>query len=220
MFIKVGFFMTWIRALLILIVPVACTHPGPESTENIDLVITNYDQHFNFPGNFTYAIPDSVIIITGNVFNDPNGNGKPDFLDSSYSIPVLKQVNQHLASYGWTRTNATNNPDVVVLVSSISTPTISYYYDWGYWSWWYPSLASITGWNYPDYYNPVYLSGYHTGSVFIQMVNHQGALQSNSVPVVWNCVVNGLAEGAASTIVSRVQTGIDAAFTQSPYLRH
>jgi hypothetical protein len=219
MFIKVGF-MTSIRALLLMVVLIGCVHQGPETTENIDLVVTNYNEHFNFAGNSTYAIPDSVIIITGNVFNDPNGNGKPNFLDSSYSVPVLNKINQNFASFGWTRTSANNNPDVVVLASSVSTPTISYYYDWQYWSWWYPSLPTITGWNYPDYYNPVYLSNYHTGSVFIQMVNHKDAIQSGSVPVVWTCIVNGLAEGPASTIVARVQTGIDAAFTQSPYLKH
>jgi hypothetical protein len=41
-----------------------------------------------------------------------------------------------------------------------------------------------------------------------------------SVPVIWSCILNGLAEGGTSSIAPRVQKGIDNAFVQSPYLKH
>lgn len=210
----------WISLVLLGMVA-GCYPEGAEYADELDLVYTNYNNQFNFSSKTTYAIPDSVIKITGDVFNDPDGDGKPQFLTSTYSVPLLTQIKQSLNSYGWTEVDKNNNPDVVILVSSMSTTNIYYYYDWSYWDWWYPDFYPWWGWYYPGYYYPAYVTGYRSGSVFIQMVDHSATgQQADNIPVQWSCVLNGLAEGDTGSIVARMQNGINAAFSQSPYLKH
>ena len=111
----------------------------------------------------------------------------------------------------------TNNPDVIILVSTMTNTNLYYYYDWGYWGWWYPGYYPPWGWYYPGYYPP-YITGYRSGSVFMQMVDSKAAPGADNVAVEWSAILNGLAEG--SDLSSRVQKMIDAAYSQSPYLKH
>ena len=57
-----------------------CYPNGAEFIDDIDLVYTNYSSGFAFSSKQTYAIPDSVIKITGDVFNDPDGDHKVDLV--------------------------------------------------------------------------------------------------------------------------------------------
>ncbi len=181
---------------------------------------TNYDPGHDFKSQHTYSIPDSVIKITGDAFEDPDGNGKPDFVASSYSVAIISQIKQKMQENGWTLVDKNSNPNVVILAAAMTTTNIYYYYDWWYWGWYYPGWYPGWGWYYPGGYYPPYVTGYRSGSVFIQMANntpHPGA--GDNVTIVWSAILNGLAEGSSTSITSRIQTGINAAFTQSPYLK-
>jgi hypothetical protein len=203
-------------AMLFLVVMAGCYPKGAEYIEELDLVYTNYYNQFDFQGQTTYAIPDSVVKITGDVFNDSDGNGKPQFMTAANSKIILDQVKKNMADFGWTLVDRRNNPDVILLVSSMTTTNIYYYYDWYYWDWWY---GGYYGWYYPGWYYPPYVTGYRSGSVLTQMIVPKGVPQGENVPVVWNSILNGLAEGSSSELAARVQRGIDQAFAQSPYLR-
>ncbi len=206
--------------ILLLFLISGCYPNGAEVIDDLDLVYTNYSSQFDFASKQTYAIPDSVIKITGDVFNDPDGDHKPSFLSPASAAVILDRINQNMANYGWNEVDKNSNPDVIVLVSSITTTNIYWYYDWWYWGWYYPGWYPGWGWYYPGYYPP-YVTGYKSGSVFIQMVDAKAAAAGvENVPVVWSCILNGLAEGGTSSISARVQTGIDKAFVQSPYLKH
>ncbi|MHA4844916.1 DUF4136 domain-containing protein [Flavitalea antarctica] len=204
--------------LLMLPALAGCYPQGPEYTDELDLVYTNYSPEFDFVSKKTYAIPDSVIKITGDVFNDPDGNGKPSFMTPAYSVPLLAQVNQNMTASGWTRVPLSANPDVVILPSTMTTTNIYYYYDWWYWDWWYSGWYPYWGWYYPYY--PAYITGYRSGSIFLQMIDAKAAVGAENVPVVWSCIINGLAEGSSADLIARVQVSVDAAFAQSPYLKH
>jgi hypothetical protein len=209
--------------LAIAVLPVlACCYPkGAEYTEELDLVYTNYSKDFDFKGNTTYAIPDSVIKITGDNFDDPDGDGRPQFVSSTYSTVIIAKLKENLNAYGWTQVNKNNNPDVIILPSTMTTTNIYYYYDWWYWGWWYPYWDPWYGWYYPGSYYPAYVTGYRSGSVFVQMVdNTKPLLSGDNVPVVWSCILNGLAEGSTTNITTRIQSSLDIAFGQSPYLKH
>ena len=123
-----------------------------------------------------------------------------------------------MADYGWTRVSQSANPDVVLLASNMTTTNIYYYYDWYYWDWWYTGWYPYWGWYYPYY--PAYVTGYRTGSIFVQMIDRKGASGSDKVPVVWSMIINGLAEGSTSDIIVRSQNAVNSAFVQSPYLKH
>lgn len=198
----------------------ACYPKGAEYIDELDLVYTNYDPTTDFSAKRTYSIPDSVIKITGENFDDPDGNGKPQFVKATYSTVILSQLKKDMELMGWTLVDKSDHPDVVLLVSSTTTTNLYYYYDWGYWGWYYPGFNPGWGWYYPGYYYPPYITGYRSGSIFIQMVNNENTGEGENIPVIWSCIINGLAEGSTADITYRTQLNIDKAFSQSPYLKH
>ena len=212
------------KLFYLLIVSIAaeqwgCYPKGAEYIDEVDIVYTNYSSEFDFISKKTYAIPDSVIKITGDNFLDPDGDGKPQFMSPANAAVILTQINKNMQDYGWTRVDKNDNPDVILLASTNTTTNLYYYYDWSYWGWYYPGYYPGWGWGYGWYYPP-YVTGYRSGSIFVQMVDHHSATPTiENVPVVWNCIINGLAEGGSASISARTQKGIDKAFSQSPYLK-
>ena len=157
-----------------------------------------------------------MIKITGDNFEDPDGDGKPEFVKATYATPILNALKDNMASYGWQLVDKNSNPDVILLPTTMVTTNIYYYYDWWYWGWWY---GGWYGWYYPGYYPPS-VTGYRSGSVFVQMIDRTTATPaSDNVAVVWNMIVNGLAEGDQTNIAARIQSSIGSAFKQSPYLK-
>jgi Domain of unknown function (DUF4136) len=208
----------WVCLLLAPVLLAGCYPKGAEYADDLDLVYTNYASGTDFSSRKTYALPDSVIKITGE--DVPDSNYVPQFLTTSYASVILASIKQNMDGYGWTEVDKNADPDVILLVSTMTTTNIYYYYDWSYWDWWYPGW-SYWGWYYPGYYYPAYVTGYRSGSVFVQMVDSKvtrGAV--DNVPVLWNSILNGLAEGNSSNITARLQTNIGKAFIQSPYLKH
>ena len=126
-----------------------------------------------------------------------------------------------MIDYGWTEVDKDAGPDVILLVTSMTTTNLYYYYDWGYWGWYYPGYNPGWGWYYPGYYPP-YVTSFRTGSIFVQMVDQKAMTtpHEGNVPILWYCIVNGLVEGSTADILGRTQTNINQAFIQSPYLKH
>jgi hypothetical protein len=205
-------------ALALLPLIFGCYPKGAEYVEELDLVYTDYDDTFDFSTKRTYAIPDSVVKISDESFTDPDGDGKPQFVSSSYSTAILTAIKDNMAAYGWTLVDKNDDPDVILLPTATTTTYLFYYYDYWYWDWWYGGWYGW-GWYYPGYYPPM-VTGYRAGSVFVQMVDQKASRQTESLRVVWHSIFNGMAEGSSATIVSRIQANITQAFVQSPYLKH
>jgi hypothetical protein len=205
--------------LAFLVFLAGCYPKGAEYYEELDLVYTNYSNTYDFATKKTYAISDSVIKITGEHFDNPNGNGKPSFVNPIYANNIVAELKKNMNAYGWTLVNKNSNPDVIMLSSVNTTTTIYYYYDWAYWGWYYPGYNPGWGWYYPGSYYPAYATGYRSGSLFVQMVDGKGRLPGENIPVAWSFIFNGLAEGDAATINSRITSGIGKAFAQSTYLK-
>ncbi len=208
----------WLPVLFVSIIA-GCYPKGAEYVEELDLVVTSFDEQYDFSSKLTYSIPDSVPKIDGDDFDDPDGDGKPDFVGSDYSDAILNAIKDNMAANGWTLVDKNANPDVTILPSTMTTTNIYYYYDWWYWGWYYPGWYPGWGWYYPGYYPP-YVTGYRSGSVFIQMVDNESIPRDENAHVAWVCLLNGLAEGGTANITSRIQTNIAKGFAQSPYLKH
>ena len=71
-----------------LVTLAGCYPDGADYVEELDLVLTDYNKDFDFASKGTFAMPDSVIKITEDNFEDPDGDGKPQFVISEASIPV------------------------------------------------------------------------------------------------------------------------------------
>jgi hypothetical protein len=209
----------YVLALLASYTLGGCYPHGPEYDTDFDLVYTAYSPDFAFSGAKTFALPDSVVKITGDALQ---AGEKPQFVAATYSDAILAQLRKNLEAYGWTEVDKNGEPDVIILPTTTTTTNLFYYYDWGYWGWWYPGYpGGGWGWYYPGYYPP-YVTGYRSGSVFVQMVDNKSTPGSGggNVSVVWNCILNGLAEGSSTSILGRIQSNLDQAFVQSPYLKH
>jgi hypothetical protein len=112
----------------------------------------------------------------------------------------------------------TANPDVILLPATMTTENVYYYYDPYYWGWYYPGYSSGWGWYYPGYYPSTSYTSYTSGSFFLQMTYPDGINISEQIPVLWTCVINGVAEGTNQEIVDRINNSVVTAFDQSPYL--
>ena len=204
--------------LFLLLVLAGCYPNGPDYVEQLDLVVSNYNPDFDFAGKLTYSLPDKVIKITGEKIDDPDGNNLPDFIDQTTANLILNQIRSNMNARGYSEVDESGDPDLILLPSAMETTTLVYYYDWWYWGWYYPAYPGYGwGWYYPGYYPPTY-SSYTTGTLFIAMTDPHGLTPDMNIPVEWVGILNGLLNyGNTST---RISSGIDQLFTQSPYIQH
>jgi hypothetical protein len=183
-----------------------CYLEGPEYTEELDLVYTNYDNGYDFKAKGTYALPNEIVKITGEP-GEP-----PEYVSAIYSVPILAQIDANMAALGWTKVDVNAGPDVQILPAAWTTTTLVGGYWGGYYCWWYPYYCG-GGWYYPYY--PV--SSYSTGTLVMTMVDPNLSSTDDSKRVIWSSAINGLLSGTYE--INRVKKGIDQAFTQSPYLK-
>jgi len=195
--------------LLSVLMLSGCYPGGPEYIEDLDLVVTSHDVLFDFQEMETYALPDRIVKITGNL----EEGDEVEFINDNYSAIILDRIRDNLEDYGWVEVSADQNPDVIILPSAMQSTTMVWYYDYWYWDWYYPYYW--WGWYYPY---PIYGGSYSSGSVFLQMTYPDGITAADNIPVVWSSILNGLLEGEASELNSRVSHSVDQAFEQSPYL--
>lgn len=190
-----------------------CYPGGPEYIEDYDLVLTNYSKEYDFGGQGTYSIPDSIVKITGDALDKP---GDIKYVSAVIADPILSRIRKNMEDRGYQYTDK-NTADVVILVSAWEVNNVSVWYDWGYWGWYYPGYSPGWGWGYPYYPTYPVTTSYKTGSVMIQWTDPQNI--EDLVNVEWLGIFNGLAEGGTSSIIARSTKAVDQAFTQSPYIK-
>ena len=186
----------------LIIILGACYPQGPEYYEDLDLVYTNYEDQYDFASKGTYAMPDRIVKITGNIIEGE----PPEFVKEPYNTDMLQKMEANMTALGWTKTDDPINADLVLFPAVWTNTTIYYWYD--YWCWYYPYYCGW-GWGYPSF------SSYTTGTLVMTMVaDGSDYIDPTSV---WTAVANGLLSGSFNT--SRVNRAIDQAFEQSPYLK-
>lgn len=188
-------------ALLILTTAVVLNscYPGDELTySNTDIVATFYDKDANFATKITYAMPDTIYRLDedGNPIVDPGSNDQA----------IIDKIKSELEDYGFTAAATPADADVLVVSIVTTTSWVSggCYYDWWY-GWWYPYY----GWCYPVYYT------YDTGTLLIAMLDGDATEARTGL---WVAALNGLLGDSNAGTQSRINQGIDQAFSQSPYL--
>jgi hypothetical protein len=190
-----------------------CYPGGPEYIEDYDLVLTNYSKEYDFGGQKTYSIPDSIVKVTGDAIDNP---GDVKFVSAAIADPILSRIRKNMEDRGYQRVDK-NTADVVLLVAGWEVNNVTVWYDWGYWGWYYPGYSPGWGWGYPYYPTYPVTTSYKTGSVMIQWTDPQNI--EDVVNVEWLSIFNGLAEGGTTSIIARSTKAVDQAFTQSPYIK-
>jgi len=198
-------------------------YPGEiQTAAQTDLVATFHKKDADFKANKTFAMPDSIVDISVAAGHDTSFN-------HAHDAEILAKVAGELVALGYTRVDLTNpptvKPDAVVLVSAVTVDNYDIWYSypwWPYWGWWYgwdgywPYSAS-SSWYYP--WSPVTVTGYTTGSVFIQLVDPDvPPPDSGQAASIWAAALNGLVTGTDQQILARINNNIHQAFLQSPYL--
>lgn len=180
----------------------ACYPGGIDYYEDTDVVYTNYEEEFDFASKGTYAIPDKIVKVQGDLAEGE----EPEFVKEPYNTQMLSQMKTNMSALGWTETEDPAVADVALLPAVWTNTTIYYWYD--YWCWYYPYYCGW-GWGYPS------VSSYTTGTLLMTMVVDGDEYVDPFR--VWTGALNGLLSGAYNT--SRVTKAIDQAFEQSPYLK-
>jgi uncharacterized protein DUF4136 len=198
-----------------------CYPGGLETVSQTDLVATFFQKGVDFTAKNTYNMPDSIVDVGV-------AAGASSTLDHKYDAQILAKIRSGLQAMGYTRVTTTK-PDVVVIVSAIKVDNYSAWVGypwWPYWGWWggwdayWPccSAASSPSWYYP--WSPVVVTGYTSGSLFINMIDPAAVTpEPNQALSIWAAAINGMLEGTDAEILARINTNIDQAFAQSPYLR-
>jgi len=189
----------------------SCYPAGPDYAEDLDVVFTTFDKEYDFKDKSTYALPNKIVT---DVEID-NGDTTYVYMADAFAQPILQAIERNMTANGWTKImpSPSNRPDIVVTPAALSSTTYfySYWYDWWYgYGGWY---GGYWGWYYPPYYT---VSSYTTGSLIITMADPKVESPIRRSPATWVAVANGLYVGTYD--VNRINTAINQAFAQSPYL--
>ncbi len=201
------------KALMGMVVAVFLSGCYPSEdffVEELDLVVTNYDEEENYARFTTFAVPDSVVRI------GDDGSEEPGPFDDL----ILDLVSDNMRSLGYVEEDdpENNTPDLIVLVELLVQDNTVVAPCWPGWGWW-------GGW--PPYWGPGWCGGwpwvpvgsYTTGTLTFNMIDvNEADMDEETVPVVWNSIINGLVTGSDASIENRIRTNINQAFDQSPYL--
>lgn len=192
----------------------ACT-PGSQITASqSDVIVTLYNNDFNFGSVKYYAMPDSIVLLTG----DPDDPGDP-LISPEGEQQILSLVESNFADRGYARVDtndAVNPPQFAVVISAQAVDNYnlySYYpyYPWGWWGyyWWY----------YPPSVGVSY--SFTSGTLFIQMGPFASfdPDSSSAKSAYWMGIQNGVLNDTSSSLKSRFTNGINQMFEQSPYLK-
>jgi len=210
-------------AVVGLVLAATACYPGdgPTNVQDLDVVITVHDEDVNFAGFQTYAMPDSVVFVSGKVGDDIIP------LPGTNQEVILDAVAANMAQIGYTRemNPSANGADLILLVGAIGVENTEYwaYQDWwGYWGWYpgwgyggYPGYGSGWGWYYPPTY--VGSTTFEQGTLVLTLVDpYAAASGDDAIPVIWAGAVRGLLGYGGES--ARVNLSINQLFTQSPYL--
>jgi hypothetical protein len=197
---------------------VAC-HPGePTSAAELDVVATAHDDTVNFAAIQTYVMPDSVVEIV-----PPESVATALPFNHTYDQQILDGVAAHMAAIGYTRLptyELANPPDVVLTIRGIAVRNTDIYVTYPWWPFW--------GWyGWPCCYGPGWGVGYpiitgvqyDVGTIVIDMWDARRKNDTAMViPAVWVAALRGLLTDSPGDAPTRIDTAIDRAFSQSPYL--
>lgn len=212
-FIRRVYLLVPLALLLYAAVFGACT-PGSEITAaESDVVVTLFDNEFNFGSVKYYAMPDTIVTLPADPDNPPDPVVSPEDEQK-----ILELIRDQFADRGYVRvdTNDTQNPpqfSVVVSAQAVDNYSVYSYYPWYPWGWW-----GYYWWYYPPTVGVSY--AFTLGTLFVQMGEFAtfDPDDNESKKAYWMGVQNGVLNDTSANLERRFTNGITQMFEQSPYL--
>lgn len=191
----------------------ACV-PGPDMTESeSDVVVTEYNTEFEFGSVKYYAMPDSIVALTG-----ITGDRETPLLSLEQEQDILSLVRNNFSDRGYVRVdtdNTTTPPQfaVVVCVQAVSTWDLYAIRAWRPWEWW-----RWYWWFYPPTVEVEY--SFSSGTIYVQMGEFAvlDAMLIEDKQAYWMGSQNGVLDDSSANVERRYTDGINQIFEQSPYL--
>src|SRR5258706_5665629 len=88
----------------------ACYAHGREYASDTDVVFTTHSPEYVFKSKSTFAIPDKIVKITGNVVTgDP-----PKYVDAVVGTALLSQISKNMTALGYTKVDISQSPDLIL----------------------------------------------------------------------------------------------------------
>jgi len=176
------------------------------------VVVTNYDPQKDFTNYATFAIPDSIGIITDDEDDE-------EFVDDDKAATVLSSVRTNMLAAGFTEVERDENPDLGVNVFVLENLNVGGSFYPGYW-WGYPGYYPPCYWGYCGGWYPWYGWGtvytYTTGTLVIEFIDLKNASDENQrLDIIWTAWMGEVY--TARNPVQEAVTAVDQAFEQSPY---
>lgn len=206
-------FSKWALAIVLFTGISSCLPPYPSSDElyQDQFVIVNRDTLADFTSYATYAVPDTLYYY--------NEDSILEFYDLEYSDQVIAAINDNMQARGYTKVNRDEDPDLVIMLTVLSSTTLVYYPGswWGYWDcyYWYYYCG---GWYYPSY--PSIAGTYTSGSLIVEVADLQngGSEDDPGIPLIWNSLIYALTENSQQINTNKAIEGINTAFEMATYL--
>jgi len=158
----------------------------------------------------TFAVVDTIVPLE-----------RSGTIDHSFDKLVAASVRSHFRQLGWIERRDTTGvlPDVVILLGASTRTETGVAY-----TGWYGAYGAMPYWG--GFVDPSWAFGvpvgavaftYDVGTLVLTMVDLKAPRATTKrVPVLWIAALNGVLTGNDGA--TRVQTGLDQAFEQSPYL--
>ena len=194
---------------------VACAPTVEDVTyEDLDVNVSFKQDDADFQQYNTYAVADSVHIITG------DENNLDSFALEAVDEVILEEIRNQMDGYGYTEAPKGTTPDVALIVARLVVDHTGGGFTPGYcypgWGWGWPGY----GWCYPGY---GYTYNYSTGTIMIDMLdikNFGGNIGDDDHPVApWRYIANGYLKSTSIVFDERrVRENVARGFEQSTYL--
>ena len=185
-----------------------CYPGGPESLDEIGLVVTSKNPEGNQSGLLTYAMEDTVVEL--------GGSGDDSSYNHQHDDVILFELQDQMAAAGFQRVDPdVERPDAWLAAGAVVSEVWYYYQTWGYMGGYWG------GGYYPPYYPTGGVGKFDQGTVTWVLLDMRGLpdpIPPDPEPVAnWLGAVNGALQ-SESQVESGIRTGIRQAFAQSPYI--
>jgi hypothetical protein len=207
-----------VAAIVFLTIVSCADDKGFKSVDDYNVVVTLFDQDFNFGDFATFSMPDSVVHL-----RIPEKEAT-DNITWVYDSHILSEVVDLFESSGYQKVDPhVTTPDFFVLVSVTKQNWLEFPYEhhwWVNWSWYthWPSLTDTWDVTYPVQYTDEPYS-FSQGTLFIDIMDAKNRdATGEKIPIRWTAVINGVLGYTDPKSQNRIITSIKQAIEQSPYL--